>query len=73
MRVTPRRVLTKAQKLRRAEIVAQQAWSAITWLWFALAACAGDAYTALGLLILKALVWPAIKPTNHDEMEEMKK
>ena len=70
MKVTPRRVLTKEQKLRRAEIVAQQTLSAMLWAWFALACCAGDAITAIGLLILKSLVWSTIKPMTFDELEE---
>ena len=72
MRVTPKRVRTKEQKLRRAEIAAQQGFDAMTWAWFALACCAGDAFTALGVLILKALVWPAIRPMSHDEKEDLK-
>lgn len=72
MRVTPKRVRTKEQKLRRAEIAAQQGFSAMTWVWFALACCAGDAFTALGVLILKALVWPAIGPMSHDEKEDLR-
>ena len=72
MKVTLRRVRTKEQKLRRAEIAVQQGFSAMTWVWFALACCAGDAFTALGVLILKALVWTAIKPMSHDEKEDLK-
>lgn len=72
MRVTPKRIRTKEQRLRRAEIAAQQGFSAMTWAWFALACCAGDAFTALGVLILKALVWPAIRPMSHDEKEDLK-
>lgn len=72
MKVTPRRKLTKAQRLRLFEIVAQQAFSAVTWVWLVLACCAGDAVTALGLLILKALVWGAIKPMSYDEKEDLK-
>ena len=72
MHVTPRRVRTKEQRLRRAEIAAQQGFSAMTWVWFTLAACAGDAVTAVGLLILKALTWTLIKPMSHDEKEDLK-
>lgn len=73
MRVTPRRKpTTKEQRLRRFEITVQQAFSAMTWAWFAIACCAGDAVTALLVLILKALVWPAIKPMNHDEKEDLR-
>lgn len=72
MRVTPRRARTPEQRLRRFEIAVQQAWSAVTWAWLAIACCAGDAVTALGLLILKALVWPAIKPMSFEEKEDLK-
>lgn len=73
MKVTPRRKQrTKEQRLRLFEIAAQQAFSAVTWVWLVLACCAGDAVTALGLLILKALVWGAIKPMSYEEKEDLK-
>ena len=39
---------------------------ALFWAWFALACCAGDAFTAIGVLIVKSLIWAAL----HGEIEE---
>ena len=36
---------------------AEQILSAILWFWFAIACCAGDALTAIGLLVVKSLLY----------------
>ena len=66
MRVTPRK-LTEEEKLQRFETATQQALSAMLWAWLVLACCAGDAVTALLLLILKSLIWGATKHEGGNE------
>ena len=46
--------------------VAYEIQHALFWCWFALACCAGDALTAIGVLIVKSLIYAALNP----EIEE---
>ena len=45
---------------------AYEAQSALFWVWFALSCCAGDAVTAILLLVVKSLIWAAL----NGEIEE---
>lgn len=52
---------------------AEQILSAILWFWFAIACCAGDALTAIGLLVVKSLLWKlheTVTGWKEDETDE---
>ena len=52
---------------------AEQILSAILWFWFAIACCAGDALTAIGLLVVKSLLYKLheiVTSWKEDESDE---